>query len=216
MMRLYYSPGASSFPVHVALEMIGAPFALERIVLAEGKQHTPEYRAVNPRGRVPALDLGDGTVLTESVAILLHLAERHPDTRLLPPAGGLDRARCVEWMLFLNTSVMATMGAIFRSERYTDDETVKAGIRAFGTRRLELYAEEIDRLLSRQQEAQEFVGPDGCTVADAYLLYVYRSGWRAGIDMRRFVRWTRHAEAIALVPPVARAMATEGITVHPA
>jgi glutathione S-transferase len=215
MLRLYYAPGASSFAVHVSLEMSGAPFGLVHVSLKDGEQRTPAFRAINPRGRVPALDLGGPRVLTESVAIVSHLAERFPEAGILPPPGSVSRARAMEWMCYLNSTVMATMGAIFRSERYTDEEAVSAGIKSFGRKRFEAFAAEIDTLLSELQEAQDFVSPEGFCAADAYLVYIYRSAWRAGIDLAPFRRWTHHAEAVAEVPAAARAMATEGISVHP-
>src|SRR6202035_167534 len=111
MHRLYYSPGACSMAVHIVLEEIGAPYELELISSSgprEGRMTaTPEWRAVNPKGRVPAVSgrpgrIGGGAdLLTEAPAILAYLARTNPGAGLLPadPAG---EARCLEWLNFLS------------------------------------------------------------------------------------------------------------------
>src|SRR5918998_658321 len=88
--NLYYSPGACSLAPHVLLEEIGEPYDLELVSVAHGETQTPEYRAINPKGRVPTLRMvagrGGGAegVLTEAPAILAYLARTHPEGGLWP------------------------------------------------------------------------------------------------------------------------------------
>src|SRR5579862_8775395 len=96
MMKLYYSPGACSMAPHILLEEIGVPYEAVRVAIAEGKTRSPEYLAINPKGRVPALFTAEGEILTEVPAISCYLAEHSPGVRLLPQ-GGLPLARCLEW-----------------------------------------------------------------------------------------------------------------------
>ena len=84
MYTLYYSPGSASMVVHLALLETGAPYRLELVDLAKGAQQSTEYLKLNPQGVVPTLVI-DGRPLTESAALLMILAERHPDARLAPP-----------------------------------------------------------------------------------------------------------------------------------
>ncbi|MBV8650182.1 MAG: glutathione S-transferase N-terminal domain-containing protein, partial [Alphaproteobacteria bacterium] len=110
MYRLYYSPGACSMAAHIVLEEIGEPYETELISSSgarEGKMtQTAAWKAVNPKGRVPALSGVPGRIggadnlLTELHAILFYLARTHPAAKLLPedPAG---EARCIEWMNWL-------------------------------------------------------------------------------------------------------------------
>ena len=88
---LYYSPGSASLVVHLALLEIGAPFRLEKVDFDRDAQHSPEYLRINPRGQVPTLVI-DGQPYFESAALLMILAERHPEARLAPPPGS-DAAR---------------------------------------------------------------------------------------------------------------------------
>jgi glutathione S-transferase len=74
MLTLYFSPGACSLASHIGLEETGAPYEAKPILLAKGQQRTEEYQKINPRGKVPALDV-DGKVLVENTAILTYLCE---------------------------------------------------------------------------------------------------------------------------------------------
>ena len=82
MLKLYYSPGACAVASHIGLEEAGADYVIEKIDLRAGQQRTPEYLAINPAGRVPTL-LMDGQALTESAAIVMYLADLHPEAAIL-------------------------------------------------------------------------------------------------------------------------------------
>jgi len=106
---LYYSPGSASLAVHLALLELGVEHRLEKLDLAVGAQHALEYRHLNPRGQVPTLVI-DGKAYFESAALLLLLAERHPEAQLAPSPGSPQRAAYFQWMVFLTNS----MGGMFR------------------------------------------------------------------------------------------------------
>ena len=109
MYTLYYSPGSASMAVHLALLELGVTHRLEKLDLAGGAQHAPEYRRLNPRGQVPTLVI-DGKAYFESAALLLLLAERHPEASLAPPIGSSQRPAYYQWMAFLTNS----MGPMYR------------------------------------------------------------------------------------------------------
>jgi glutathione S-transferase len=90
MMRIYGAPGSALMAPMAVLEQIGAPYDWERVDLEAGGHQTPEFLALNPKGRVPVLIDGD-FVLTESAAICLHLAEKFPQAGLLPAPGTPER-----------------------------------------------------------------------------------------------------------------------------
>lgn len=116
MYTLYYSPGTASMVVHLALLEIGAPYRLELVDFAQDRQRSPGYLRINPRGKVPALVV-DGVPYAESVALLLILAERHPEAKLAPPAGSAQRAAWYQWIAFLATS----LGPVYRQWFYPAD-----------------------------------------------------------------------------------------------
>ena len=99
MIKLYWSPRSRSFTALWLLEETGQPY--ERILtdISTGAQKTPEYLAINPMGKVPALKDGDAT-LAEAAAICAYVAERYPDARLAPPLGDPLRAKYLYWLFF--------------------------------------------------------------------------------------------------------------------
>ena len=116
MYTLYYSPGTASMVVHLALLEIGAPHELKLVDFDAGAQRDPAYLALNPGGRVPTL-LIDGRPVSESAALLMLLAERHPEARLAPAPGTPEREAWHQWILYLST----TPAAAFRFWFYPQD-----------------------------------------------------------------------------------------------
>ena len=122
-MKLYHTPGACSMACHIALEEAGAAF--EPVVVPRGQNRTAEYLAVHPRGFVPVLEQDDGQRLTEAAAILLHVARRFPEARLLPEAGTVEEARAFEWLMWLTNSLHIAYACLWRPERFTDDPAAR-------------------------------------------------------------------------------------------
>ena len=116
MYTLYYSPGTASMVVHLALLEIGAPYRLGLVDFAAGAQRDPKYLELNPHGTVPTL-LIDGKPLTESAALLMILAERHPDAHLAPASGTAERDAWYQWIVYLSNTLAAT----YRFWFYPDD-----------------------------------------------------------------------------------------------
>ena len=98
MYTLYFSPGTASMTPHLALLEIGAPYELKRVDIDAGDNRKADYLKLNPTGRVPTL-LIDGEPFYETAALLMHLADRHPEARLAPPPGTPDRARWYQWIV---------------------------------------------------------------------------------------------------------------------
>ena len=109
MYTLYYSPGSASMVVHLALLETGAPFRLVRIDFDKDEQHGRDYLRLNPRGQVPTL-IVDGRPCFESAALLMLLAERHPEAKLAPPVGSELRADWYQWIAFFATA----FGPVYR------------------------------------------------------------------------------------------------------
>jgi glutathione S-transferase len=101
---LYYAPGTASMVVHLALLEIGAEHRLEKVDFSQEAQRSPEYLRINPRGQVPTL-LIDGKPYFESAALLMILAERHPEAGLAPPPGSELRADWYQWIAFFASSL---------------------------------------------------------------------------------------------------------------
>jgi glutathione S-transferase len=155
---------------------------------------------VNPKGYVPALQLDDGQVLTENVAVLQYIADRNPAARLAPAAGTMERYRLMEWLSFINSEVHKTFAPLFRAEA---PEETKQYARKNLTERLDY----LERALGKR----EFLLGDGFTVADAYLFTVLGWGRHVKLDIGRWPQLERYAARIGARPHVIEALKTEGL-----
>ena len=100
MLTLYFSPSTSSLATHIALIECGAEHELQPRLLSQQATRTPDYLAINPDGKVPALVTESGRVLTEVAATLYYIARKHPSANLWPE-GDLDaEADVISWMSF--------------------------------------------------------------------------------------------------------------------
>ena len=120
MYKLYYKQGTGVVVVQAILEECSV--AYEKIVVADSK--SPDFLALNPMGAIPALELPDGSLLTESAAMVLHISDTHPEAHLMPPSGTSERAQAYRWLLFLATS---GYGAALRRFHPADNTTDPTG-----------------------------------------------------------------------------------------
>jgi glutathione S-transferase len=177
---LYYSPATASMVVHLALLEIGAPYKLEKVEFDQPRD--PAYLGLNPQGQVPTL-VADGRAITESAAILLWLAERHPEAGLAPLPGDPLRGEYLQWTVSLSNSLLAT----FRLWFYPRDlghEEHPPELRAALCSRIEASWQRIDAALAAR-------GP--------YLLGERFSS--ADLLLTMLMRWSRNMPRSALAWP---------------
>jgi glutathione S-transferase len=186
MLTLFYSPGACSMASHICIEETGAPYETKLISLAKGEQKTPEYLKINPRGKVPALRLDSGDVVTENTAILAYLAKRYPEKQLLPQDLAAE-ARCLSMMAWLSNTVHPAFTHIFRPERFSDNEGALPSIKEAGKKNFWAALQEIDGLVA----GKKWMQGDQFTTCDAYALVFY--GWGKRVELP--VKELKHATA---------------------
>lgn len=200
-MKLYFMPGACSLAAHIALREANLEFDLVEVDYQTRRMDCGgDYRAVNPKGTVPALRLADGVVLTEVPVILLFLADEAPDAGLLP-AFGLRRLRALEWLNFIATEIHKSFSPLFRPT--TPDVFLQPG-KAHLCGRLGF----VERHLSKRT----YLMGDDFSLADVYLFTVCR--WLADPDMS-IADWPalqQHSERLRLRPSVRKALDREGCT----
>jgi glutathione S-transferase len=110
-MKLYGYRNGRTLRALWALEEVGAKFEYVEVDIMHGQGREPWFLKINPGGKVPVLD-DDGTVITESAAICMHLAEKYPGSKLLPPTGTLERTACYKWISFILTELDAPLWTI--------------------------------------------------------------------------------------------------------
>ncbi|MCI2244676.1 glutathione transferase GstA [Xanthomonas sp. PPL568] len=200
-MHLYAASGACSLAPHIVLRELQLPFRLVHVDnrskrTAEGE----DFRAINPKGYVAALQLDDGQVLTEGPAILLYLADRCPQAALAPPADAdaLPRYRLYEWLAFINSELHAGSVPLFDAGLAPERRA------AVAARLLQRYAHAESAL-----HARPYLLGDRFSVVDAYLFTVL--GWlpRFGLSLAAHPALAAYATRIAQRPSVVAALAAE-------
>ncbi|MEM8624508.1 MAG: glutathione S-transferase family protein [Pseudomonadota bacterium] len=121
MHTLYGYPAAGSLVIEAALKEIGAPYRFVHVALEKWPDLDPEFKAANPRMQVPAIRFADGSVMTESAAILIQLADLHSEAELAPPPATPERAQLLRWLVFVAVNVYEGELRRAYADRYTTD-----------------------------------------------------------------------------------------------
>lgn len=113
-MKLYYSKGACSLAIRIAIHEIGAPCEFTAVNLKTKQTETGEnFLEINPKGAVPALEIDDKTLLTENVAIQQYLADTFKAHEMLPAIGNFERYRVIEWLSYVSSEIHKSFGPFF-------------------------------------------------------------------------------------------------------
>lgn len=197
-MKLYIIPGACSLAVNIALREAGIRFELAKLNVETGKTDDgTDFRTINPKGYVPALQLNDGRILTENVAVLLYVADQNPDAKLAPPVGSYDRYRLTEWLCFINSELHKGFSPLF-SPTATDD------VRDYARNRL---VKRLDYVHAMVRDTYLMGGQ--FSVADAYLFTVLGWGKEVGLPMATWPRLEAYRVGISQRPHVVAALESE-------
>lgn len=164
-MKLYEFGPTRSIRARWMLQELGVEFEAIPVDLRKGEHRRPEFLAINPAGKVPALVDGD-LVVTESVAIVLYLAERHPDSGFLPK-DLRERAQAYRWLLFAATELEQPLWRISRhTTLYPVERRLPAEVRLASQEFKEMAA-----VLEQHMNERQFAVGDGVTVADFVIAY---------------------------------------------
>lgn len=201
-MRLYYSPGACSLSPHVALREAGLPFELAKVDLATKRlPDGSDFRRINDKGYVPALELADGEVITEGAIIVQFIADLRPEARLAPPAGTRERRQLQQWLHFVATELHKGFAPL--NAREANDEFKTAWLARLRGR---------VGVLARAVEARPFLLGDTFTVADGYAWYALRGvRKRDPAALEDSPALSAYFQRIASRPTVQAALAAEGL-----
>jgi glutathione S-transferase/GST-like protein len=148
MYTLYWSADSGAFTVQAVLEELGQPYRREVVSTARGEHRVPEFLALNPMAQVPVLRLPDGTVITESAAMVVHLCDTHPEPELLPPPGSTDRAVAYRWLFWLATGLYESDLRYCYPDRYTADPGGAEAVQAAALARMDRLLEIAEGLLA--------------------------------------------------------------------
>lgn len=210
MLKLFYAPGACSLVPHISLETIraacGEDFEPALIKFQKGEHKTPEYLALNPNGQVPVL-IAEGGPLTQVPAISDYLDRRFPAAGLLP-TDPWQRAQALSTLVWMNNSVHPTFTHVFRPEKFVEGESAQADVKRHN---LGVYRTLMERIQGLVEKASPWLSGTKPGVVDYYALVLFRWGGMGGIDPDLFPAYRDYAARLAALPPVAAALAREGL-----
>jgi glutathione S-transferase len=203
MLKLYYSPGSCALASHITLEEAGAAYTAERLDFKNNQQTSPEYLAVNPKGRVPAL-VTDRGILTETPAILAFIAQSFPQAKLAPldPFGF---AQAQAFNLYLCATVHVAHAHKGRGYRWANDETSFADMK----RKVPETVGACFALIERDMLRGPWVMGESFTICDPYLFTL--AGWLEGdgVDISALPKVADHHKRMAERPAVRKVLAEE-------
>lgn len=199
MLKLYYAPGACSLSPHIVLRETGTQFELVKTDLrAKKTEKGDDYLTKNPGGFVPALELDDGSVLTEGPVIVQYIADKAG--KLAPPQGSMDRYRMMSWLNFISSELHKGFSPLFSA---TTPEDYKVQVVARLRERIGYVAQQL--------ADKQYLFGDQFTVADAYLFTVLNWSKAVKVDLSDFPVVGEYLKRVAARPAVQAALRAEGL-----
>ena len=171
---IFGDKGSGAFSAEAVLAEAGAPYEFYPVSLEKNEQRKPEFLAINPSGKIPALRLPEGEVITESSAILLTIADHFPNARLLPPQASAARAQAYRWLAFMAAEIYPMVEVSDYPERFAPQGADAEGLRAKAKERIR------ERLLIVERfTAGPWLLPSGFSILDIYASMFTR--WRGSV-----------------------------------
>jgi len=204
MLKLYYAAGTCALASHIALEEAGARFETVRIDFKANGQRAPEFLAINPKGRVPALVTDQG-ILTETPALLVYIAQAFPDAALAPLDNPFELARVQAFNSYLCSTVHIAHAHRMRGYRWADDPQALKEMQ----RKVPQSVAECFDLIEKAMFEGPWVMGEAYTICDPYLFTLAQFLEGDGVDPSRFPKVLDFRNRMAARPAVKRALAVE-------
>jgi GST-like protein len=166
--------GSGAFSAEAALAEAGAPYEFHSVSLEKDEQREPAFLALNPSGKVPALKLPEGEIVTESAAILLTVADHFPNARLLPAQAGASRAQSYRWLAFMASEIYPMVEISDYPQRFVPAGEEADELRVKARERIRQRLLIVERMV-----AGPWMLPSGFSIVDIYAAMFTR--WRGSI-----------------------------------
>jgi glutathione S-transferase len=206
MLKLYFAPGTCALATHIALAEAGADYTAERIDFKTNQQQSPEYLAINPKGRVPAL-VTDRGVLTENVAMLAYIAQSFPKAKLAPVDDPYAFAEVQAINSYLSSTVHVAHSHKGRGYRWATEESSFADMK----KTLPKSMGAVFALLEQKMLKGPWMMGETYTICDPYLFTL--TGWLEGdgVDIATLPKVADHFKRMKDRPAVQKALAEEKV-----
>jgi glutathione S-transferase len=204
MLTLYFAKGTCALASHIALEDAGGDYETKRIDFKSNAQQSPDYLAINPKGRVPALATPQG-ILTETPAILVYIAQSFPKANLAPLDDPFALAQMQSFNSYLCSTVHIAHAHRPRGSRWADEESSLADMK----RKVPQTMTACFQMIEQTMLKGPWVMGERYTVADPYLFTLGRWLESDSVDIKTFRRVCEHHQRMAERPNVKKVLAAE-------
>ena len=204
MYKFYYAQGTCALASHIALEEAGAPYTAERLDFKTNQQNSPEYLAINPKGRVPTL-VTDRGILTETPAILAFIAQSFPQARLAPFEDAFALAEVQAFNSYLCSTVHVAHAHKLRGYRWAAEESSFTDMKRMVPKSVGACFALIERSMLRAP----WVMGERYTICGPYLFTVGQWLEGDGVDLAALPKVMAHRKRMQERPAVRKVMEVE-------
>lgn len=212
---LYGDKDSGSFTAEALFAELDIPYELRRVDLDAYEQTEDPFKAINPLGRVPALVLPDGTIVTESAAILLAICARYKEAQLFPDLASSQGAWALRWLMFISNNIYEAVGRVEFPNRFTSNYPDKAAVEASARSEIRWFWILLERELERLNWQGPWILGEAFSALDVYIANLL--AWYSPIEWREpnIPRLESIRRAVARRPKVAPVWARHFEPVRP-
>lgn len=199
-MKLYYTPGACSMAVHIALHEANAQFKAEKVDLKSKKTESgKDFGAINEKSSVPYLELDNNEGISEVAVILQYIADQHPSTNLAPKYGSMERIHLNEWLNFIASELHKSFFPFFKDIGEQAKE-------AFTQKLKDKFA-----FIDKKLQGKDYVTGSQFTIADAYLFVMLSWAEKMQVDTSALNNLASYKKRLHARPAIQKTLAEEGL-----
>lgn len=206
MYQLFFMPARASLAPHIVLQELQLPYELKLVDFAKDAQSDPEFLAINPNGRVPAL-VWDGFPMYESAAITMYLADKYSEAGLAPDPGDQGRPVYYQWMSYLSTTIQETLVQWFHPDEFITDENAHSEFKKFAEQRLEKMWDVANETLSKSS----YLLGENFSACDAYMFMLLCWQYELPTTPEKWPVLDSYFWKIRKRPSVLRTLEAEGV-----
>ena len=201
-MKLFFKMGTCSLAPHIILAELELIYELVAVDLQHGTTHQGNYKLINPKGLVPALQLDNDQVLTETAVLCQYLADLKPEAKLIPIHGSFERYICLEWLNFIATEIHNRYSLIFKAQKFLKEKSTQEELKASMKEVLRSKLAEV----SQRLDTNNYLMGQDFSVADAYMFTILSWSSFMHVDLSPWPNLENYLGRVKARPAVMRAL----------